>query len=104
MHRISAANRHPIPDDLRHAWAMVVVVAALTACGGAASDRGAVTTPTAPPPPPPVAVAAIEITPANTAALRIGATLQLFAVTKSANGTPLNDRVVQWSSSAPTVA
>jgi len=104
MHRISAANRHPIPDDLRHAWAMVVVVAALTACGGAASDRGAVTTPTAPPPPPPVAVAAIEITPANTAALRIGATLQLFAVTKSANGTPLNDRVVQWSSSVPTVA
>jgi hypothetical protein len=66
-------------------WATIFVVA----CG---SDVG-----------PPAPVASVTVTPAVTP-LSAGATVQLTAVPKDANGTPLSGRIVIWSSNDPAVA
>jgi hypothetical protein len=52
-------------------------------------------------PPPPVA--SVTVTPPVTP-LIAGATVQLTAVPKDANGTPLSGRIITWSSNAPALA
>ena len=52
---------------------------------------------------PPVPVASVTVTP-STATLASGATLQLTATPKDANGNPLTGRTITWSSSNTTVA
>ncbi len=66
-------------------WATILVAA----CG---SDIG-----------PPASVASVTVTPAVTP-LSAGATVQLTAVPKDANGTPLSGRIITWSSNAPAFA
>ena len=68
----------------------------LSACGGGSAD---VT-----PPPPAIAVAAVSITGAPTAALAPGATATLSAVVKDASNGTLSGRVVNWSSTVTAVA
>ncbi len=66
-------------------WATILVV-------GCGSDIG-----------PPAPVASVTVTPAATP-LSAGATVQLTAVPKDANGTPLSGRIITWSSNAPAFA
>ncbi|MBI3792337.1 MAG: Ig-like domain-containing protein [Gemmatimonadetes bacterium] len=76
---------------LNRALALAVAGSVLSACGGGGTD------------PRPVAVASVSVSP-PTATLAVGATQQLTAVTRDANGNVLNGRAVTWSSSATAVA
>jgi Tol biopolymer transport system component len=49
-------------------------------------------------------VASVEIEPAGELSLDVGATLQLTAIAKAADGSELNDRTVAWTSSDEAVA
>jgi hypothetical protein len=75
-----------------HRFSSVVVVplvaAVFAACAGDASGPGGE----------PVPVASVEVMP-QAAALTVGETLPLGATPRSANGTPLANRGVSWSSS-----
>ncbi|HVH69064.1 MAG TPA: Ig-like domain-containing protein [Gemmatimonadales bacterium] len=53
--------------------------------------------------PGPVAVASVSVTPAS-ASVQAGASVQLTATPKDANGNPLSGRVITWSSSNTSVA
>jgi len=51
----------------------------------------------------PVPVASVTVTPAS-ASVAVGATVQLTATPKDANGNPLTGRVITWSSSKTAIA
>jgi trimeric autotransporter adhesin len=53
--------------------------------------------------PPPVPVASVTISPTS-ATLQVGGTRQFTATAHAADGTPLPDRPITWTSSAPAVA
>ena len=73
--------------------------ATITATSEGKSGTAAITVTAAAPPP----VASVTITPA-TASIAVGATLQLTATTKDANGNALTGRTVTWSSGATGIA
>ena len=67
--------------------------ASLLGCKSAGSVTGPTTTP----------VASVAVTPLATSVI-VGATAQLTAAPRDANGNPLSGRTVTWSSSSPTIA
>ena len=73
--------------------------ATITATSEGKSGTATITVTTAPPPP----VATVTISPA-TASVAVGATVQLTATTKDANGNVLTGRTVTWSSNATGIA
>ena len=76
-------------------------VASLGACSGAEAPVA----PPPPPPPPPTepVVASVTVAPAA-ASIVVGATVQLTATVRDANGNELTGHVVTWSSDASAVA
>ena len=74
-------------------WAVVACACAIGACGGDGEPTGTG----------PVEVVTVELLPAADT-LAAGSTLQLVAKPRSATEEWLQDRVVSWTSSAPTVA
>lgn len=75
-----------------------VPLLALAACGGGTTAPNP-----PPPPPPPPAVASVAVTPSS-ATLIAGATTQLTATPRDAQGNPLTGRTVTWTSSLESVA
>jgi hypothetical protein len=81
-------------------WSFILAVLAL-ACGGSADDDG-VSPP--PPPPPPTPVASVTISPGPAIELSAGATTQLSATARDADGNLLSGRAFTWSTSAQGIA
>ncbi|MEW5916780.1 MAG: Ig-like domain-containing protein [Gemmatimonadota bacterium] len=75
----------------------VLCFASVVACGSGAGDA-----PVDPPIPPPAAIASISVSP-SLLKLTPGATGQLSAEARQANGAVMSDAVVSWTSSAPNV-
>jgi uncharacterized protein YjdB len=85
---------------------LVSAVGAGTAQITASSEgktSSATITVSAPPPPPSVPVATVSISPSSQS-LVIGATVQLAATTRDANGAVLTGRAVSWSSASGAIA
>lgn len=76
-----------------------VGLARIVAISGAARDTAVVSVTTTPPPP----VGSVAVTP-QVLTIAPGAGQQLAALARDAGGTPLTDRPLAWSSTAPAVA
>lgn len=76
-----------------------VGLARIVAISGAARDTAVVTVATTPPPP----VGSVSVTP-DVLTLAPGAGQQLAALTRDADGVPVTDRPMAWTSTAPAVA
>ena len=86
-------------------WIALSIVAFLAGCGG--GGDGSVAPSSNPPvtqPPAPAAVATVEVTPASPAGVLAGATVQLSAATKDAQGNVLTGRAVAWTTSSAGTA
>jgi hypothetical protein len=81
-------------------WSLVFSALVL-ACGGGGSDDGDGGTP---PPPPPTPVESVTITPGPSLTLSVGATTQLSAAARDAQGNVLTGRTITWSTTAQGVA
>ena len=80
-------------------WPIILSVL-VVACGGGSDDDGI----SPPPPPPPTPVASVSISPGPALDLAVGATTQLSATARDADGNVLSGRAITWSTSAPGVA
>ena len=81
-------------------WSLVFS-ALVIACSGGGSDDGDDGTS---PPPPPTPVQSVTITPGPSLNLSVGATTQLSATARDAQGNVLTGRTITWSTSAQGVA
>jgi N-acetylneuraminic acid mutarotase len=81
-------------------WSLILSALVL-ACGGGSDDDG-ISPP--PPPPPPTPVASVSVSPGPALDLAVGATTQLSATARDADGNVLSGRAFTWSTSAQGVA
>jgi hypothetical protein len=84
-------------------WRGTTRLSLWTSITEAAIHGSAAATTPPPPAPAPAAVATVAVSPASSS-VSLGATIQLSAVVKDANGYLLSGRSVNWTSSTPAVA
>ena len=81
-------------------WAGIALTTVVLACGGGGTEPG---TPPPPPPPPAPPVASLTVSP-DSATIAVGATLQLNATAKDAQGAVLTGPSITWSATPAGVA
>jgi len=87
---------------MRSVSKLTAVAVLLASCGGGGTDVSPAPPP--PPPPPPPAPVASLVLSRDSATVLIGATMQLAATLKDAQGATLTGRTVNWSTTTPGVA